>query len=171
MEKKLLLFGIVGGISYLGHFVMMVMNTDNYAPEPDEMYVYLEELDARGCWSYETTILMLFIYHFIEWIRATLLLTAMLIGVNLVTLYYILGVNAIFGIVAIIMAHANAFGNTECAGYYPTEANDFLIEVIVFWLTFWWTEFPMVLFFKFMKKSTLDEALKEEEEEEGEGDK
>lgn len=45
---------------------------------------------------------MLTIFHMIEWLRWTVYLTMALVSVNLMSIYYFLSLNIIFGVIALI---------------------------------------------------------------------
>jgi hypothetical protein len=70
----------------------------------------------------DPAILMLGIFHITEWIRCTILLTVICLGVNLMQVWYVLGLNTIFGLVAFIYVHVVYFGDAAkgCAADQPT---------------------------------------------------
>ena len=49
-------------------------------------------------------ILLVTIYHMIEWLRWTVLLTMALVDVNLVRLFYFMHLNCLFGFFAMLIA-------------------------------------------------------------------
>ena len=66
---------------------------------------------------YDTALLLLAIYHLIEWIKTTLVLTVVFVGLNLMWLYYILSLNTLFGLIAIIVTMVVRFSDdgNQCA--------------------------------------------------------
>ena len=48
---------------------------------------------------------LLAIYHIIEWVRFTIFLTTMLLGSNFLHMWYVLGLNSIYGIAVYIYVH------------------------------------------------------------------
>lgn len=67
---------------------------------------------------FDTAIALVTIFHIIDWIRWTLLLTSALVSVNLLPLFYLLTViNLPFGIISCLVALATRYGEdgTACA--------------------------------------------------------
>ena len=66
---------------------------------------------------YDIALILLASYHLIEWFRFVIFLVAVFLGVNLISLYYILYLNTIFGMAAYFVAHAKRFNETgkQCA--------------------------------------------------------
>jgi len=66
---------------------------------------------------YDKAFVLLASYHLIEYFRFTIFMVACFLGVNMITLYYILYLNTLFGIAAYIAAHVVRFNATgkECA--------------------------------------------------------
>ena len=67
--------------------------------------------------AYDLPLLLLGIYHIIEWSRMTLFLTSVLLGSNFLRIWYATSLNTLFGIAAYITCHiARYSGNsTLCA--------------------------------------------------------
>ena len=75
----------------------------------------MKPLDAAAV--FDRPLLLLAIYHIIEWIRATFLFTVVTVGLNLMWVYYIMSVNTLFGLIVVIYAMVVRFGTdgTDCA--------------------------------------------------------
>ena len=58
----------------------------------------------------DSAILLVTIFHMIEWIRWTIYLTMALVGVDLMKVYYFLSMNIFFGVIAIIYAMVTVMG-------------------------------------------------------------
>ena len=116
---------------------------------------------------YDTAILLFFIYHAIEWVRYTIFLTSILLGVNLVGVFYLLGLNSLFGIVVFIVGILARFGGdgADCASVQETRGTFLLVAIIIFVVKIWFTFCP-TMFFKFISIQTMEAALVDEEEEE-----
>ena len=82
---------------------------------------------------------MLACYHMIEWVRIIVLAVIVIIGANLMIAYQVLSLNAIFGVVAFIIAHASRFSSQgqDCVDAQPGRARFLLGDIIFFWITFW----------------------------------
>lgn len=112
-------------------------------------------------------------YHIIEWVRMTLFLTTLLLGTNFLPVWYVTGLNTLYGIAAYITCHVARYSGTGalCADEQIWRGDMLMAEVIVFWVTFHIMSVPHIFFF-FMSKENLDSALVEEgdDEEGGEGE-
>ena len=105
------------------------------------------------------------IFHIIEWIRATILLTVVCLGVNLMKVWYISAVSTIYGLVAFIYRHAAYWSEeaTACAEGQPTRHQWMMVEIIFFWILFGLYQFPMLLL-RLFKREKLNEFLNEDSE-------
>lgn len=65
---------------------------------------------------FDIAILLTTLFHITEWVRQTVILTTCLVGVNMVTLYNILSVNALFGYIVMIIALITGFTADETCG-------------------------------------------------------
>ena len=87
---------------------------------------------------YDGAHLLLSIYHLIEWARVIIFAVCVVIGANLMIIWYITAPNAIFGIICYIFAHVSRFSEAgkDCAEFQIGRGRFLLGDVIVFWLTF-----------------------------------
>lgn len=62
-------------------------------------------------------ILLVTVFHMIEWLRQTVFLTTALVNVNLMPMYYALSLNVPFGFIAMIIGIGIRFGSSggDCA--------------------------------------------------------
>lgn len=83
------------------------------------------------------------IYHMIEWIRWTLLLTSCLVSVNLIGAFNVLGINWVFGFISLIISTSFRYSETgnECAlaNKQPTRAQYLSLQPLCFVLSFVFT--------------------------------
>ena len=108
-------------------------------------------------------------YHIFEWVRFIVLMVAVFLGTNVVSLYYVLYLNTLFGLVTYIIVMADRFGNENCADSQPGRMQVLTAEVIIFFVTFVIMSFPQLILLC-MSQKNKDEAWegpKEDEEEEG----
>ena len=107
-----------------------------------------------------------------EWVRFIILLICVFIGINLMHIWYLLGINTIYGIGCYIYIHTVRFSpdGKACADVQQYRAGHLLAEVIIFWTTFVIMSFPQLLL-KTMNSKTLVKALEEPESDEDESDK
>ena len=118
---------------------------------------------------YDSALLLLAIYHLIEWVRIIIFLVAVFLGANMVKIYYILYLNTLFGLAAYITAHVYRFGGDgpNCTDLQPERAATLVAEVVIFWTTYHIMNFPQVLLC-LMSQANKEDAYngpKEEEEE------
>jgi len=88
---------------------------------------------------YGTALLLMGLFHIIEWFRTILLLTVTCMKYEIVMyIYNILFLNLIFGFVTAIYAHVARFGSlgSECAASQPKRAQFLLAEVIFFYILY-----------------------------------
>lgn len=106
-----------------------------------------------------------------EWARIIVFGVCVVIGANLMWIYYATSINTFYGIAAYCYAHYarfNTYGKA-CADVQTFRGQFLLAEVIIFWLSYHFMSAPWLLM-KLMKDETLDKAWKggSDEEEEGE---
>ena len=105
----------------------------------------------------------------IEWIRSTILLTIVCIGVKLMKVWYVTMVTALFGIGVFIyvMAVLGSEDGMACAEAQPERHMWLIVEVIYFWVLFFIYQVPFMVTFCF-KKEKLHEIMNAVEESEEE---
>jgi lysylphosphatidylglycerol synthetase-like protein (DUF2156 family) len=103
---------------------------------------------------------MLAIYHMIEWIRTTVLLTVICIGANLSAAWYVTMPNTIFGIIVYAIAHMAYLSDDgeACKDVQESRSTWILAEIIAFWVLFFIYSFPFV-FTLIMGKRRAHETL------------
>ena len=107
-----------------------------------------------------------------EWIRTTVLLTIVLIGVPLMKVWYVTGVvTFLFGIAAFLYLHyVFASGDSlKCKDTQTTRYQWLLVEVVFFWTLFFAFQAPMGVFC-FTKRAKLNELLQDSDSETQEDD-
>lgn len=121
---------------------------------------------------YDMPLRLLGAYHIIEWVRMVVFLVTLLLGQNFLGFWYLTTINTLFGIAVYITVHVVRFSGNgkECAEEQEFRAGMLEAEVIIFWVTFHIMSVPQV-FLKFMSKENLEDAIKEEVEEEEDGGK
>ena len=171
--NRKLIFGLWGLIGYIGQFILIVAVVNVYS-DGDRFIpcgvAGMNQYDSEAQSAvYDTALRLLASYHIIEWVRMTLFLVTLLLGTNLMPLWYLTSLNSVFGIAAYIVCHVTRFSGDGliCKDKQQFRAAMLVAEVIVFWTTFLILSFPQV-FFLFMSNENLDDALKNEEEEEEE---
>ena len=104
---------------------------------------------------YDLAIKLAGIYHVIEWIRTTILLTTICIGVNLMTVWYISSIAALYGIGVFAYIHYIYLASAEgkaCADAQPERHMWLMVEIIYFWAMFWSCQCPIFLLRLYKKK-------------------
>lgn len=108
------LFSLIGAIPYAYHFVSAILGVD----------VFCSYTRFTGCVGattfqeatevYDSALMIICIFHIIEWIRQTVFVTVVLVGVPWLPVYFLLGfLNLPFGIIACIIAFAKGFSSEE----------------------------------------------------------
>jgi hypothetical protein len=180
--NRKLIFGLWGLIGYIGQFILIVSvinvysDYDRFRPckRDDDTFLFetekiLSPNNELSAAVYDMPLRLLGAYHIIEWFRMTIFLVTMLLGSNLMPLWYITSLNTVFGIAAYIACHIYRYAGNGviCAEEQEFRAAMLMAEVIVFWTSFHIMSCPQIIFF-FMSNENLDSALVETEEEEGE---
>jgi len=122
---------------------------------------------------FDLPLLMLAIWHMIEWIRTTILLTVVCIGVNWSIAWYVTMPNTLFGIVVYAMVHMSYFSDDgkACADVQTSRATWLLVEIIAFWVLFFVYSFPFLFTLCLGKQranNTLNKAYEKAKEGEDE---
>lgn len=81
---------------------------------------------------------LLAVFHMIEWIRATILLTVVCIGVNFTLAWFLTIPNSLYGIIAYAITHVVYFSEDgkACGEVQEDRYTWLLIEIILFWITY-----------------------------------
>lgn len=76
-------------------------------------------------------ILIVTIYHMIEWIKWAVLLTTVLVDANMIKLFYFLHLNVIFGFFAMIIGIIQGFSATkECVEAQAERARYLTLQIV-----------------------------------------
>jgi len=156
IHKKFKCFSALIGIYYLVQFVCCVATASYYSD-----YERYNRCDYMGDKSleeytavYDRPLLLLFVFHILEWLRTTTLLTSVCIGVNLVHVWYITILNSFFGLGVYIYVHTVRYNidGVACAVTQEGRATWLLVEIILFWCLFFFFAFPLMTIRCCMKK-------------------
>ena len=173
INKNMLLYGLVVTFWYLAMFVGCVgcinlySDIDRTSPCDVEGTSLFDPEEATKV--FDTPLLLLAIWHIIEWIRTTVLLTIVLIGVNWTISWYVMAPNTLFGLVVYAIAHMAYFSEDgkKCKETQPNRAVWLLVEIIFFWSCFFLYVFPFIWTIckgKAAADRTIKKALEEENE-------
>jgi len=86
---------------------------------------------------YDFPILIVTIYHMIEWIRWTILGTAALVDANLIPVFYVLHLNIFFGFFAMLIAIiGGSTAPSNCTDVQPERARYLSLQIVclVMWI-------------------------------------
>ena len=161
--NRKLIFGIWGGLNYLGQFFLIITAINVYS-DGDRFLSCKDEWrrgDPRNSEVYDTALILLASYHLVEWVRVIMFLVTLILGTNLMHVWYLTSINTLFGIAAYCVAHAARFSDDgyDCANEQVARGAFLLVEVILFWTTFHIMSFPQ-FFILIMKKDNLEDAMK-----------
>ena len=168
-----LIYGIWGFIAYIGQFFLIITAINLYS-DGDRYLSCKPEWrrgDERNSEVYDTALVLLASYHLVEWVRVILFLVTLILGTNLLHVWYITSINTLFGIAAYCYAHSARYSDDgkACAENQVARAAFLTVEVILFWTTFHIMSFPQ-FFLMVLKKEKIEEALnKKESDSEGSG--
>ena len=174
LNNTKLIFGLLIGVWYLTQFIGAVSCINLYSDiDRTKPCVKLDPLNPAGTTHelndgekssevYDAPLVLLAIFHIIEWIRTTVLLTVILIGVNWAIVWYVTTINTLFGLIVYAFAHMAYFDEYGelCAENQPDRASWLLAEIIAFWVSFFFFAFPFTILFC-RGKERADATLKE----------
>ena len=161
----------VFGFYYLTQFVLALAACNFYSDA--DRFLGCEAEDYRtplkATTGLDMAILLLAIFHIIEWLRTTLLLMISCTGANLTIGYYISALNIIFGFVAYIHCYVTYFSEVgqSCIKTQEFRGKFLLAEVILFWVLFIPMIFPVAVLCC-CKKQSHEKVLNKKDDDEGE---
>jgi len=127
---------------------------------------------AKVSGMYDFPILIVTIYHMIEWIRWTILGTAALVDANLIPVFYFLHLNIIFGFFAMLIAIIGVFtAPSDCMTVQPERARYLMLQFVclVLWIP---ASFSPFIFMKMKGDVWIhDQYIKDEDDDEEEEEK
>ena len=155
LNRSKLIFGFYTGLWYLLQFIGCVAVINLYSDKDrknecqtikdanEGKDVDLGELSSE---VFDFPLLMLALFHIIEWIRTTVLLTVICIGVNWTIAWYVTTANTLFGIVVYAIVHMvyTSEDGQSCKDVQEYRATWLLVEIIAFWALFFCCAFPMI---------------------------
>ena len=100
------------------------------------------------------------IYHIIEWIRTTGLLSVVFMEAPFMLLWYLTSVSSLYGLAVAVYLHVVFFGadSKACSASQPTRYLWLEVEIIYFWTCFAVCSFPIIFLFIY-RKDKLHEIL------------
>lgn len=108
IQNRKTIFGIYGLIVYLGTFFLIIIGLNLYCDH--ERFISCNKDwkngDIRNSDVYNDSLKLVIIFHLIEWARVIMFLITIILGQNLIRLWYYTSLNTIFGIVAYVYVHA-----------------------------------------------------------------
>ena len=155
LNRSKLIYGFYTGLWYIIQFIGCVAVINLYS-DKDRLNVCQTIKDnnagKEADWGelssevFDFPLLMLALYHMIEWIRTTVLLTVICIGVSWTLFWYLTTINTLFGIVVYAIVHMvyTSEDGQSCKDVQEYRAVWLLVEIIAFWALFFCCAFPMI---------------------------
>lgn len=94
--------GAEGKDLYAKYLQSQGLTTDQAAAVTEFVNAPQDAVDASSK-VYDTAILLVTIFHMVEWLRQTVFLTGAMVEVNLIPLFYALSLNIPFGFIAMLV--------------------------------------------------------------------
>jgi len=95
---------------------------------------------------YDAPLFVVLIFHIIEWIRQTVLITTILVGVKWLPVYYGLTINLAIFFVAVIWGMAAGFGSPDdCQAKQAGRADFLKVQLITLFVYLFWFALPAVV--------------------------
>ena len=173
LSHNKLIYGINLTVWYLAQFIGAVACINLYSDAdrliPCALTGDLADPD-EATKVFDFPLVMIAIFHMVEWVRTSLLLTVSCIGVNWSIGWYVTSLNTLYGLIAYAIAHMAYLSDDgkACKETQENRAAWLLVEIIAFWVLFFIYSFPFVFSIclgKDKADTTLENAYKEDEEE------
>ena len=149
LAKNRLVYGLNLTVWYLAQFIGAVACINLYSDGDRLMPCALTGTLANpdeASKVYDFPLVMVAIYHIVEWLRTTLLLTVSCIGINWSIGWYATMFNTLYGIVAYAILHMAYFSDDgkACKDVQEYRSAWILAEIIAFWVLFFVYSFPFM---------------------------
>lgn len=161
LQKRWGLFFLLHSVVYSYHFLSIIIGMDKYV-HYSRFTGCAGTVDFKGASEvFDGALLIVLIFHIIEWIRQTVMLTTILVGVKWLLVYNLLSLNLLFGLVACIIGFATGFGaDASCTEAQPGRALFLQLQLLTFFLFPLWNQLPILVF----KLGDLSPCLKPTDE-------
>lgn len=169
MNKKYLTFGAFIGIYYCIQFMCCVSACNMYSDTTRTAPCILNDgtvlKDDDASKVFDIAIKLLAIYHITEWVRTTILLVVVCIGVNLMHIWYLSSLVVLYAIPVFVYIHF-VYASEEgiaCGEHQHERRLWLMVEIIYFWVIFWVFQVPFGVF-RLFKREKLFEILNAKDE-------
>ena len=89
---------------------------------------------------------MVLLFHIVEWVRQTVLITVILVGVKWLPIYYWMSANFLLFLVAVFWGIAAGFGaDSTCKTIQPGRATFLQIQLVTLFVYIFWIFLPGVV--------------------------
>ncbi len=167
MNKKFLKFGGLIFFYYIVQFMCCVCACNFYS-DRDRLAPCISKegtllTGEKASEVMDLAIKLAGIFHVIEWTRTMILLTVVCLGPNLMHMWYLSALSALYGIAAFIYLMFIFWKGAaaSCKASQPHRYNWLMVEVIYFWTLFFVFQFPMMVY-RLYTKTDLETMLNEE---------
>ncbi len=117
-------FTLLSGIIYSIHLVFLCAGVDKYSSFERHNACEGAKSDVDSSAVYDLWILLVVIFHLVEWLRQTIFMTSALVGVNLVPVYYVMSLIIPYGFIILFAAGAVGFSSeSSCQEAQPSRAS------------------------------------------------
>ena len=178
LHTKYVFFGGIAGFFYMLHFVCCLCACNFYSDATRLLPCYNPETGEEIVGEAASRILDVGIklggiYHILSWVKCTILLVNILVGVNLLTIWYASYLEIPFFLGTFIYIHIVYFSaeGRECQRHQSNRYEWLMFEIVYFWVFGLLNLVPQAFIFLYRRdhlNEVLDEIAKEEAEGEGE---
>lgn len=146
LDKRWGMFSLYTALVYTYHFLTIIIGMDKFVH-------YSRFTGCAGATDfkeasavYDGIIMAVLVFHIIEWIRQTILVTSILVGVPWVPIYLGLSLNIPFGIIICIVATVQGFASDEsCIRLQPGRAVFLQFQLLTLFLYMMWCMHPILI--------------------------
>jgi hypothetical protein len=110
LDNRWGLFFLTSIIPYAYHFVSIIIGMDKFVHWSRFTGCVGATNFTEATEVFDTALVLVLVFHIVEWVRWTLLITTILVGVPWLVLFNVLSINFLYGIIALIVGMATGFG-------------------------------------------------------------
>lgn len=126
-------FMFISAIPYMFHFFFTVYGVDQYSDwkRNIECGESTNAIEAEAI--FESSVGLTTVFHMVEWIRWTFFLTSVLVGSNMMPVFYFLGaLNGLYGVVALIYSYCIVMASpSDCSEIQMERSRYLQLQIMV----------------------------------------
>ena len=150
LQKRWFIFFLMVSVVYSYHFISIITGMNQFVHYT--RFIGCGTAVGEGKFKeasalFDTPLFIVLVFHIIEWVRQTILITVILVGVKWIPAYFILTINLPFGIIACLYgAISGLTAAADCKTAQPGRVAFLSLQILTFFLYLFWFFLPAVVF-------------------------